>query len=173
MPIPSDLTNLPRVNRGNLAKTDPNKSIIFSGPSGSGKTYASLSAPGPIISIYTDPNRETAKQQMQTREDGAIEVWPLSDWATYEDTIVPGVRNRLLEETFGVPKVATVVVDTIDFLAEMMWNEIQGTRNKMPIHEFGTGLRKLATTTRDLVNATRPLPSSEQHPDGHPGYNFI
>lgn len=162
--MPTDFASLPRVNAGNLETEDPNKSILFTGFSGGGKTRSSLSAPGPIVTVYADANRETARDAAVLRKD--IEIMPLTTWADYEDVFVPTVRNRKVEEYLGLDSVRTIVVDTISSLAGELVAETQGSRSALAIQDWGTILRKLSTTTRDLVNTTRPTKD-------HPGYNII
>lgn len=136
-------------------------SVLFKGPAGSGKTRSALTFPGPILSIYADVNRDT----LRTMSAQGVEVMPMpvESWSFYQDKVVPLVKARRL----GLPKEPrTIVVDTIDFLSDLMWREIQGSKSNLSQPDFGKGLRQLMTTTRDLVYATSPR-------GDHPGYHVV
>ena len=128
-------------------------SVLLKGHSGSAKTETALSFPGPIHLIYTDVNRETVRKAIAR----GVEI-----------------ARRMLEEASGVMppifnrevKASTIVVDTYDFLVELMWRDIEGSRNKLAIQDYGTGLRRQSETTRQLVSCTMPQ-------GDHPGYNVV
>ena len=132
-------------------------SALYKGPSGTGKTYNALSYPDPVRGIYADPNLKTLADQIKAGKD--IDLVVPSTWAEYEDIFCPAVDNRLVEAE-------TIVVDTIDFLSQMMWTEIQGVKPRLTIPDFGLGLNKLVKTTRQLTRATRSI-------EGKRNYNVI
>jgi hypothetical protein len=147
--------NLTRFHAGNIAES--RLSVLLKGVSGSGKTHASLTFPEPILSIYADVNRETMRRSIDSGVQ--VEGLAIDNWADYSSVVMPEIVNRKVQA-------ATIVVDTIDFLADLMWRNIQGTKHALAIQDFGTGLRRLGETTRDLVASTIPR-------GDHPGYHIV
>jgi len=47
-----------------------------------------------------------------------------------------------------------------------MWKDIEGTRGKLTMQDFGTGLRRMGEATRALVSLTLPYKD-------HPGYHVV
>ena len=132
-------------------------SLLLKGPSGSGKTEGALSLPGPTHLTYTDVNLATVRAAMLRGAE--IDFSPCGKWSDYQNQYIPKVLNRQIEAR-------TLVVDTIDFLADMMWREIQGSRARLSMSDFGTGLSNLMSTTYTLASSTLPK-------GGHPGYNVV
>jgi hypothetical protein len=136
---------------------DARLSVLLKGASGSAKTETALSFPDPIRVIYTDVNRETVRKAIA--RGVKIEGTAVRTWSEYSDQIVPTLVSRKFEGN-------TIVVDTVDFLSALMWKDIEGTKARLAIQDFGTGLRRLSETTRALVSLT--LPEGD-----HPGYHVV
>jgi hypothetical protein len=136
---------------------DAGLSLFLKGPSGSGKTEGALSLPNPTYLVYTDVNLATVRSAM--KRGLAIDFDNCTSWSNYQHKFIPRVHNRQI-------KAATIVVDTIDFLADMMWREIQGGKPRLSMSDFGTGLSNLMSTTYTLASATLPVKN-------HPGYNVV
>ena len=132
-------------------------SVLLKGQPGAGKTHAWLTFPGPIIACYTDKNMETVKRAMRQRND--ITLVKIQSWSEFADQFVPAVVNRQLDA-------GTIVVDTLDALADMMWRDIQSTRDKLRIQDFGTGKDRLKNNFSDLNDAVVAVP-------GKPNYNVV
>lgn len=146
---------LPTINADNADKHG--FSIAYGGESGTGKTTNALSYPEPIRGIYADVNKATVIGEINKGRD--IVLTTLTAWREYEDLFVPAVENRLFD-------CATIVVDTLDFLSNMMWESIQGGREKLTIPMFGVGLNKLLRTTERMIRSTQYIP-------GKPTYNVV
>lgn len=136
---------------------DARLSVLLKGHSGSGKTRTALSFPGPIRLLYTDKNRETVRQMVTagTQVEGSI----IETWSQFSNEVLPGLLRR--ESTCQ-----TITLDTVDFLSAMMWTDIEGSKGKLSMQDFGTGLRRLSEATRSLVSLTLPQ-------DQHPGYHVV
>jgi hypothetical protein len=154
-PTKNPLGNLLIINKSNASKQKP--TILDKGPSGTGKTHFWLTAPGPIVAAYTDKNMATVTAAI---DDGVpVELVAIDTWSDWEDVFVPAVENRLIEAE-------TIVVDTVDMLAKIMWRELQGTMDKLRIQDFGTGLNR-------MVNTLTQLCSASVHYEGKRSYNII
>lgn len=132
-------------------------SVLLKGHSGTGKTRTALTFPQPIYLIYTDVNRETVRKMAQ--EGVKIQGVAVRSWAEFADLIIPHIVKREIDAQ-------TIVVDTIDFLSDLMWRDIEGSRGRLSMQDFGTGLRRLGEVTRALAACTSP------HGD-HPGYHVV
>jgi hypothetical protein len=150
------LDNLRRFSADTMV--DSRVSLLAKGPSGSGKTTLACSFPEPVFMVYADVNRDTVRR-MAVDQGRDISGVPVEAWNEYQNDVVPEIAARKLDA-------ATIVVDSISFLAQIMWANIQGTRAHLTQQDFGTGLRRLSETTRDMVAATMPR-------GDHPGYHVI
>ena len=154
-PKRSPLEGLLVINKDNASHQKP--TVLAKGDSGTGKTHFWLTAPGPIIAAYTDKNMQTVTKAIDEGAD--IQLVSINTWSDWEDKFVPAVENRLLECN-------TVVVDTVDMLTKIMWRELQGTRDKLRIQDFGTGLDRMLNTLTQLCSAAVDYP-------GKPSYNIV
>lgn len=158
-PTPAD----PLAGLAPILPADKKLAILQKGPAKTGKSRGAYTFPPPVFAVYTDPNRLTV-QQMQ--EQGfEIDARRVTSWVDYERKIVPAITNRLIDAQ-------TIVLDTIDMLLDQMWRQIQGSRSKLAIQDFGTGLQWASDTTYQLVSSTMPRgkPGDANY---HPGYNII
>ncbi|MBK25968.1 MAG: hypothetical protein CME70_18345 [Halobacteriovorax sp.] len=137
---------------------DSRISLLAKGPSGSGKTTLALSFPEPIFLIYADVNRDTVRR---LAVDGGRDIKGIAvnEWNEYQTQIVPQIISRRIEAS-------TIVVDSISFLAQVMWRDLQGSRSHLTQQDFGTGLRRLSETTRDIMATSIPR-------GDHPGYHIV
>lgn len=137
---------------------DSRISLLAKGLSGSGKTSLACSFPEPVFVVYADVNRDTVRRMAidQGRDIFGVAV---DAWHEYHNQVVPEIAARKV-------KASTIVVDSISFLAQIMWADLQGTRAHLTQQDFGTGLRRLGETTRDMVAATMPR-------GDHPGYHMV
>lgn len=138
--------------------------VAYGGDSGSGKTRCALSWPEPIRGIYADVNTLTLTTEIEKGRD--IDLKVIEKWEQYEALFVPAVENRLLD-------CKTIVVDTLDFLSNIMWDMLRESVSKkgegrgvLTIPNFGEGLNKLLKTTERLIRSTRYI-------KGKPSYNVI
>lgn len=149
----------------NLYKSDPTAtepgriSGLYLGEAFSGKTHNACTWPNPLVCSF-DPDNMTAR--------GMPGVWvlELESWAEFESTVMPYVRARqlgkLIKERANLteePLIETLVVDTISVAATKLVQEIQGARDKVAIHDYGTILNKLVATTlqcTETVKARKP-----------------
>lgn len=131
--------------------------VLYKGLAGTGKTFNALTWPGPIVVGYTEKNLETVRTMAKLRGD--VKVYALDSWKTYADEFVPAVAARTLTAS-------TIILDSMDFLAKMMWDDIKGSKSGLSMQDFGVGLGRLTSTTTMLTSASAPK-------SGHPGYNVI
>ena len=131
--------------------------ILEKGPPGVGKTFNLLTFPQPIVGCYSDKNMLTVTEA-QLRGVNA-KFMPVNNWSDWADVFVPSAVNRTIDA-------ATLAVDPIDMLATVMWREIQGTRDKLRIQDFGTGKDRMFNTLADLC-------SSASHIEGKRSYNIV
>ncbi len=147
--------------------TQTSLSVLLKGVSGSGKTRTALSFPEPILVLYADVNRETVRTVAKSGTN--LKTIPIESWTQYENQIIPCIAERKLgivneDGTQWEPR--TIVLDTFDFLSDLLWREIQGNRDQLQIPDYGKGLRRMANTTRELIYSTTPRA-------GHPGYHVV
>jgi hypothetical protein len=116
-----------------------------------------LTFPQPIIGCYSDKNMLTVTEAQLRGVDAKF--MPVNCWSDWADVFVPAAMNRTIEA-------ATLAVDPIDMLATVMWRELQGTRDKLRIQDFGTGKDRMFNTLADLC-------SSASHIEGKRSYNII
>jgi hypothetical protein len=149
------LEGIPRLDKSNISGFK--RTVLYKGESGKGKTTCAFSWPQPIVSVYSDPNLGVVQGLVEAGAD--IDLVMVQSWEQFADRFVPMASHRLL-------RARTIVLDSFDFLAEMMWRKIQGTKSKLAIQDFGTGLDLMSTAMRQLVDIVKPLP-------GKPAYNLI
>lgn len=149
------LEGLLKIDKSNASHQKP--TILTKGDSGTGKTHFWLTAPGHTVAAFTDLNQLTATTAIDKGLDA--ELRPIETWSQWEDQFVPAVANRQLEAE-------TIVVDTVDALTKIMWRELQGTRDKLRIQDFGTGLDR-------MINTLTQLCSASVHYEGKRSYNII
>ena len=149
------LAELLSVNAENVQ--EQKLSLLYKGPPGSGKTHNWLTFPGKTVALYTDKNMATVTEAIGRGVEARL-VIPKS-WSEWADVFVPAVRNRMVDAE-------NIVVDTVDMLTKLMWREIQGTRDKLRIQDFGTGLDRMTRTINDVCSAAT-------HQPGERSYNIV
>ena len=154
-PVPTPTSPFAKLPR--LDPTESKRTVLLKGLSGSGKTESALSFPGPLTVIHTDRNFATLNAAVA--RGVKVDPIPVSSWKDYEQVIVPAIANRELD-------CQTVVVDTVDFLLDLMWREIQGTRSKLTQPDWGTGLTQASQTTFSITSAAHAVP-------GRRSYNIV
>ncbi len=152
---PFTLPSMPIIDPAQL--TNPKVSLLLKGDSGTGKTHTALGFPGPIYTAYADVNRATLRNFM--RADATIGGASVPSWDPFAKEFVPAVINRTIPA-------ATLIIDTIDMIAEMLIAKIKGTRAGLEIRDWGTVHDSLADVTKSLASATAPR-------GDHPGYNVV
>ena len=133
------------------------ESIGYKGPSGTGKTTNMMSWPGPLKVAAFDRNQKTIRELVQGGVDA--EVYIFDTFKEFEDGFVRPVLHR----EFAAESIA---VDTLDFAAGMLMKDVQGTKLRMAMADWGTILNKLRSVMADLTSSTSYLPDK-------PSYNVI
>jgi len=141
---------------------DNNITALLCGFSGDGKSRLAHSFPDPVFSVYADPNRRTITDLM--REGHQIDARNITNWAQFEK-ILPAVRNRQIQA-------ATLVVDTIDFLHEMLLRHLKGSRAGLTQQDWGTVLDKSLEAVNTFTEVAAPLRGKNRE-ILHPGYNIV
>lgn len=125
------------------------ESIAYKGPSGTGKTTLAASWPEPQIWAYFDKNLKTIRELI--RGGLKAEAMIFDTFQEFEDNFVRPALHREL-------KAETLVLDTADFMAGMLLRDIQGTKIRLAMGDWGTILNKLRSTLSDLTSTTSYMP---------------
>ncbi len=133
------------------------ESIIYKGDPGSGKTFNSATWPGPLKYAYFDRNLKTISGLIENGLDA--ELFIFDNFKEFEDEFVLKVLHREFEAE-------TIVVDTLDGMAAMCINNVQGIKPKLTIPDWGLIVNKLRSICSDLTSAAAPFPDK-------PAYNII
>lgn len=156
-PVPLIL-DIPRIE-----PEDNNITVLLGGFPGDGKTHLAHSFPSPIFSVYADPNRRTITDLMRAGQQ--IDARNITNWAQFERQVLPAVKNRQI-----VAK--TLVIDTIDFLHEMLIKHLKGSRAGLTQQDWGTVLDKSIEAANIFTEVAAPL-RGKDHSITHPGYNIV
>lgn len=148
----------------NLYKSNPTASEpgrisgLYLGEAFSGKTHNACTWPSPLVCSF-DPDNMTARMMP------GVWVLELESWSEFEGVVMPYVRNRALGKLVcervpemkdkEPPLIETLVVDTISVGATKLAQEMQGTRDKLAIQDYGTILNKLTATTLQCTDTTK------------------
>ena len=143
----------------------PRLSVLLKGKPGSGKTHTALTFPGPILYLYSDPNRETAR--VLSAQRGDVAVVRIADWKNYHTDIRRVLADRANLSLKGTP-IETIVLDTWSFFAAAIVDSLQGPQGKMQMQDWGMLLSRQKEALLELVSMTLPC----QAPD-HPGCNVV
>ena len=133
------------------------ESIGYKGPSGTGKTHNAASWPTPIKIAYFDKNLKTISELVKGGLDA--EVFLFDYFKEFEDNFVRKVIHREFDAQ-------SIVVDTVDFMAALLMQDVQGSKARLAMADWGTILGKLRRTCSDLTSATSPFGE-------RPSYNVI
>lgn len=137
--------------------------VLYQGPPKSGKTHCALSWPNPGV-LYTETNLATARKLV---DEGRILLphrWN-QDVNELELKIIPKLEARKADEVFGHP-VDTIVLDSMTEALAMVQRDIQGSKEKMSINDFGRFLVRGETLVRRLIALAQPQGQ-------HPGYHVV
>lgn len=125
--------------------------ILVQGPGMSGKTTFAAGFPDPL---FVDWDENATLDQFEVNTVGNI------SWREYKDELVAMASARRLE-------CKTIVLDTLSLgVSNQLAPHVKGSAAKLRIQDFGTILDELMSTTRSLLEATRPT-------NDHPGYNVV
>lgn len=124
-----------------------------------GKTHCMCSWPDTVL-IAFDPDTQTA------RKLPGVTIVEVGSWDEFESKVLPHINNRTMADLVDRP-VSTIAVDTISVGSMRLAAEIQGTKERMTIGDFGLLLNKLTAVTMQIVDATR------QHTDSQPTYHTL
>ena len=152
---PFTLPNMPAININTIANSKI--SLMLKGDPGTGKTHTALSFPTPIFVAYAATNRATLRKHITA--DPSIIGNSIDSWEDFENQLKPAIMNR------EIPA-ATILVDEISSVAELMWKKIQGSRPNLTIPDYGTGGRWMRDCTKAMCSATAPR-------GDHPGYHIV
>lgn len=136
---------------------DSKESIGYKGPSGTGKTFNALTWPTPLKVAYFDRNLKTISDLVKGGLDA--EVFIFDTFAEFEREFVSKVVHREFEAQ-------SIVLDTIDFMAALLMKDIQGSKPRLAMPDWGTILNKLRNVCSDLTSSTSVIPD-------RPNYNVI
>jgi len=133
------------------------ESIGYKGPSGTAKTTNAASWPQPQVWAMFDKNLKTIRELIK----GGLkaEVMIFDTFAEFENNFVRPALHRELQAN-------TLVVDTVDFMAGMLLRDIQGTKIRLAMGDWGTILNKLRSVCSDLTSTTAYLADK-------PSYNLV
>lgn len=167
--LETPLTNLAPVPRPmilDIPKIEPEDNritVLLRGFPGDGKSHLSHSFPSPIFSVYADPNRRTITDLMRAGQK--IDARNVTRWDQFANQILPAVKNRQIPAE-------TLVVDTIDFLHEMLLRHIKGSRVGLTQADWGTVLDKSIEAANTFTEVAAPL-RDKSGKVIHPGYNIV
>lgn len=133
------------------------KSIAYKGDPGSGKTHNASTWPGPQKWAYFDRNLGTISDLIKGGLDAKLFL--PDTLKEFEDEFVRPVLHREFEAE-------TIIIDTIDGMAAMVVNDVQGIKPKLTIPDWGVILNKLRSICADLTSAAAPI-------EGKPSYNIV
>lgn len=131
-------------------------SVFLKGPSGVGKTRLAHTFPEPILSIYTDANKETVLEMQRLGKQ--IEAYRVTEWDQFAQRFLPAIVNR------QVPA-STIVIDTYDSLFTSLTSKFLG-RSRDARQDWGDILNNAQQRTYELTSATSTTAD-------HPGYNIV
>lgn len=120
---------------------------LYQGEAMSGKTHNLCTWPSPVIVCF-DPDTQTARKM-----DG-VTIIEVESFKEFEQKVVPHVKNRTLHELVNHP-VETFGVDSISIASMYLAMEIQGSKERLAIQDFGTLLNKLTSVTMECTEAAR------------------
>ena len=144
------------VTKDTLPETSK-ESILYKGPSGSRKTPNAFSWPTPIYGAYFDANRKNVDAMI--REGRDITLFIPESFAEFDREFITKAYHREFE-------CQTLVVDTIDFAAAMLMGEIQGSKARMVMQDWGKLLSDLRQAVFRLTSCTKEI-------EGKPSYNVV
>lgn len=135
--------------------------VLYSGDSKSGKTHAALTWPDPGV-LYYEVNMATLQKFpnipfIMGQDIGTIE--------NLEMVVLPSLEQGKADQLFGAP-VQTIVLDSLTEMFSQLSKEIQGTREKLSIPDFGRFLSRGESIVKRLVSLSKPTAS-------RPAYNFV
>jgi hypothetical protein len=133
------------------------ESMTYEGPSGTGKTHNLLTWPTPIKIANFDKNLKTVNEALRRGVDA--EIFLFDTFKEFEEEFVAKVRHREFDAQ-------SIGVDTFDFMAALLMRDVQGTKPRLAMADWGTILNKLRSVCSDLTGATAPLGDK-------PSYNVI
>lgn len=121
------------------------RSVLYKGHSGTGKTHNMLSWPEPITLLYAENNTETVKKL--AAKGVKVDVITIDNWNDFMNLYVPAIAN-------GMYQSATIGIDSLDFIAHLMWEDIRGSKATLSIQDYGIGLRRMIDVLNQITSAT-------------------
>jgi hypothetical protein len=147
------------------ASGEPSKiSGLYQGDAFTGKTAYICSWPDVLILSF-DPDSQTAQKNLKARGGNVAAIIELDSWNEFANKVQPHIKSRSLHELAG-SHVGTVALDTMSIASQRLADEIQGTRDKLRIQDYGLLLSKLIEATTMLSDTTKPT-------ETHPGYHVL
>jgi hypothetical protein len=136
--------------------------VLYQSDSGMGKTHCALTWPNPGV-LYYETNMATLEKfkdipYILGEDIGSIE--------NLEMRILPMLETGRHQELFGKPVIDTIVLDSVTECIGDMVAEIQGTKERLSMPDFGRLLSRGEGLIKRFVDLAKPRA-------GRPRYNFV